>query len=72
MIASAIATAIVNQVVDAANTYGNDLGIEAYKGTTFIGMTWAATILVLLSGFAWVWEFIRGRREKFDYVIEGK
>ncbi len=70
MIASAIATAIINQVVDAANAYGKDVGIVAYKGTTFIGMTWAATVLVLLSGFVWVYEFIRGRRERFDYEMQ--
>lgn len=71
MIASAISTAIINQIVDSVNTYGKDVGIAAYKGTTFIGMTWAATIVILISGFTWVVEFIRGRRAaRFDYVME--
>ena len=66
MIASAIATAIINQVVDAINNYGSDAGISATKGMTFISMTWAADILVLLNGFVWAFEFIKGRRGAFD------
>ena len=68
MIASAISTAVINQIVDAVNTYGEDIGVVATKGTTFIGMTWSATLLVLLAGVAWVLEFIRGRREMASYV----
>ena len=67
MIASVISTAVINQVVDSVNTYGNDVGVAAYKGTTFIGMTWAADILLLLTGFAWIFEFLKGRREMMVY-----
>ena len=35
-------------------------------------MTWSATILVLLAGFVWAFEFIKGRRETMSYVLEGK
>lgn len=44
----------------------------AYKGKTFIGMTWAATLLVLLAGFVWVHEFIKGKEELVTYVVEEK
>ena len=72
MIASAIATGIINKVVGTINAHGNGIGVAAYKGRSFMAMTWSATILLLLSGFAWVFEFIRGRRERVSYVIEGK
>lgn len=72
MIASAIATAIINRVVDAVNIYGNEVGVLAYRGTTFIGMTWAATLLVLLSGVVWAFEFFRDRQERFAYGMEDK
>lgn len=72
MIASAISTAIINKVVDAINHHGNGIGVSATKGTTFIGMTWAATLLVLFSGVYWAIELIRGLREerKTCYKIE--
>jgi len=72
LVSSAIATGIINKVVDTINTHGNDIGIAAYKGKTFIGMTWSATILILLAEAAWVYEFIRGRRERVSYIVEGK
>ncbi len=37
-----------------------------------MGMTWSATILILLSGAAWVYEVMGRRREKISYVVEGK
>lgn len=72
LIASSISTGVINKICDAVNKHGNDIGIEAYKGKTFIGMTWAATLLVVLAGGIWVVEFIKGRKERVSYVIEGK
>ncbi|KAL6717182.1 hypothetical protein ACLMJK_005097 [Lecanora helva] len=70
MVASAISTAIINQIVDAVNTYGHDVGVFATKGMTFIHMTWAATILVLISGFVWAFAFIKRRRGKVAYPMD--
>lgn len=72
MIASATATGIINKVCHAINEHGNAIGVQAYRGTTFIGMTWAATILVVVAGFYWVAEFIKGRKDRTSYMIEGK
>lgn len=72
LISSACATGIINQFVDAINEHGNDIGIAAYKGKTFMGMTWSVTMLILLAGAAWVYDFIRGRKERISYVVEGK
>lgn len=72
LIASAIATGIINNVSNTINQHGNDIGVYAYRGTTFIGMTWAATILVVLAGCVWAYEFIRGKRERMTYIMEGK
>lgn len=49
-------------MVNAVNKHGNDIGVYAYKGETFIGMTWAATLLVLVTGFMWAYELIQERR----------
>lgn len=70
MLASAISTGVISKVVSAVNAHGNDIGIYAYKGTTFIGMTWAADILILLASFVYVFEFIKGRREQTSYMGE--
>ena len=63
---------MINKVVNVVNEHGNDIGVVAYKGNTFIGMTWAATVLIVLAGGAWVFEFIKGRKEQISYVMEGK
>lgn len=49
-------------MVNAINEHGNDIGVYAYKGQTFINMTWAATLLVLITGFMWSYEFIQERK----------
>ena len=49
-------------MVKVINEHGNDIGVYAYKGETFIGMTWAAPLLVLVTGFMWSYEFIQIRR----------
>lgn len=61
-IASAIATAIMIKAVNAINKYGGDIGVAAYKGTEFLGMTWAATALLLLASFLSIAECCAGRR----------
>ncbi|CAF9931631.1 hypothetical protein IMSHALPRED_008670 [Imshaugia aleurites] len=62
LLASSIATILIGKVVKAINEHGNDIGVYAYKGETFIGMTWAATLLVLVTGFMYSYEFLRERR----------
>lgn len=62
-IASAISTAIIVKAVDTVNKYGADIGIAAYKGNTFLGMTWAATALMLLASVVWLAQCCVGRRK---------
>ena len=62
MVVSAIVTAIINNVVQVINKYGNEIGVYAYKGVTFIGMTWAATLLVFFTGLMWLYEWRMQRR----------
>jgi SUR7/PalI family len=64
-IGSAIATVIIFKGTDAINNFGGKIGLEAERGTTFLGMTWTATILMLLSTLGWVGEYIMGRRTSF-------
>lgn len=63
-IASAISTAIIVKAVNAVNKYGEDIGLAASKGKTFLGMTWAATALMLLASFVWVAECCAGRKSR--------
>ena len=53
---------MADQVTNAINKYGNEIGVAATKGTTFQGMTWAATILMFLAAAAWVVDCCVGRR----------
>ncbi|KAL8848201.1 MAG: hypothetical protein Q9221_006770 [Calogaya cf. arnoldii] len=71
-IASAIATVIMSKVVHEINDKGNDIGISASKGKTFLGMTWAATVLMAIAAMAWIYEFVAHRRRQTSYVFEGK
>ncbi|MCJ1434571.1 hypothetical protein MMC27_003940 [Xylographa pallens] len=62
-IASAIVTATSVKVVDAINQYGSDIGVAAYQGSTFLGMTWAATILMLVAAVGWFIDCCIGRKK---------
>jgi hypothetical protein len=64
VIASIISTVIITKAVNAVNKYGADIGIAAYKGSTFLGMTWAATALMLLASVVWIAECCRGRKNR--------
>ena len=67
--ASATATIVISGVVKTINKHGNDIGVYAYKGETFIGMTWAATVLMLFTGLMWLRE---RRLEKRGMAFLGK
>ena len=47
-IASVIATAVIVSMVNLINRYGHEIGLVATKGHLFLGMTWAATVPMLL------------------------
>ena len=70
-IASAISTVIAVKITNAVNHHGSDIGLAAYKGRTFMGMTWAATVLMLVGCLAWIFECVAGRRKQ-TYIREGK
>jgi len=69
-LASVLATVIIVKVCNAINRYGRPIGIAAYKGKTFLGMTWAATGLAFLAAFLWVGELFGGRRRRTRVVGE--
>lgn len=64
MLASAISTGIIVKATNLINKHGNEIGLAAYRGKTFMGMTWAATILALLTSLVWFAEIIVGRRRQ--------
>lgn len=62
LIASAVATTVILKAVSALNKYGDDLGIHADRGNLFLGMTWAATGLMLVAAVASCVQVCVGRR----------
>lgn len=64
VIASIISTIVITKAVNAINKYGAEIGIAAYKGSTFLGMTWAATALMLLASVVWIAECFKGRKNR--------
>ena len=63
-IASGISTAIIVKVTHYVNLYGKEIGIAAYKGAAFLGMTWASTVLMLLASFLWIFDCCIGPRRR--------
>lgn len=63
-LASALVTAVMVKATNLINQYGNDIGIEAKKGSKFLALTWAATALMFIVLLAWIVEFCVGRRNK--------
>lgn len=62
----------MSKVVHEVNKHGNDVGISASMGKTFLGMTWAATILMAIAAVAWIYESVAHRRRQSSYIFEGK
>lgn len=47
--ATVLSTLVIEKGVEALNHYGKEIGVTATKGTTFLGMTRAATVLILVA-----------------------
>ncbi len=66
-IAAGGVTAIVVKGVDVINKYGDGLGIVAYRGNKFLGITWAATacaFIAMIFATAGICCGARGRGER--------
>lgn len=72
LLASTIATIVIGKVVKAINDHGNEIGVYAYKGQTFINMTWASTMLVLITGLMWSYEYIQERKAAAFFGKDGE
>ena len=62
-IASAIVTAVVVEGASAVNKFGEDVGIVAERGDKFLGLTWAATLLMLVAFAVWLVHVFRSKRQ---------
>lgn len=70
-LASALATVAIVRVRNTVNRHGRSIGIAAYEGDTFLGMTWAATGAMLLAAFIWITEcFVPSRRRRVTPVLD--
>ena len=66
-----MATAVIVVAVNRINKYTDDIGIHATKGGKFLGMTWAATAVLLLASFVSVVRCCAGRRKPRQLEKEG-
>ena len=72
-LASGLVTAVIVKASNAINKYGNDIGLEAYRGGRFLALTWAATALMLVAVLACIGEFclVRRHRQRQTYAKHG-
>jgi len=70
-VASAVATAVIVIAVNRINKYTDEVGIHANKGGRFLGMTWAATAVMLLASLVSIVQCCVGRRKPKRYEKEG-
>lgn len=61
-LASAAITGTMFTLVNTINSQGAYIGLEATKGVVFLCMTWAATILTLLTTCIWLLDYCIERR----------
>jgi hypothetical protein len=70
-IASIIATAIAFEFVALVNAHGKGSNVSAKYGEKFLGMTWAATGLLLVGSVAnFVNVFVRGQAASASAAVE--
>lgn len=62
-IASAVVTAIIIQGEKAVNKFGASVGIVALRGNKFLGITWAATLLMLVAFGVWLVHILKLKRQ---------
>ncbi len=53
-IASGLVTAAAVKTTDIVNERGRQVGISASRGTKYLGLTWSATALMLLTTLMWL------------------
>lgn len=72
-LASALVTAVCVKGSEIIDKYGKPIGLEAHKGSKFLGLTWAATALMLITLCLWVFETCIGHRRRREptYVKHG-
>lgn len=58
---SIIITVAASKIAHEVNHNGNDIGMYAYKGHKFLGLTWGAAVAMFVASSAWVVEFCVGR-----------
>ncbi|KAF2270368.1 hypothetical protein CC78DRAFT_506893 [Lojkania enalia] len=67
-LASALVTAVIVKGGDLINEYGDEIGLEAHKGSKFMAITWGATAAMLVALVDWCLETCIGhRRRKHAY-----
>lgn len=66
LIASTATTIVQMKAVGIINKYGNDIGLYAYKGDTYLLLTWAAVVVMFMAAAT---EVIIGRNDiKTEYT----
>lgn len=71
-IASGLVTAVAVKGSNVINQYGNDIGVEAHRGSKFLAITWAATGLMFVTLIVWCLEFCIGHRRNRRQALPPK
>jgi hypothetical protein len=69
-LASALVTAVAVKGSSVINQYGNDVGVQANRGSKFLALTWAATALMFVTLVCWSLEICFGHRKRQSYVAK--
>lgn len=64
LVGSILVTVAVTAGIDQINDVGDDVGIAAKKGDKFLGITWAAAAMMVLSTVIWCGLFFSVWRER--------
>jgi hypothetical protein len=63
LLAGSLTTTIgAKQAADKIDDLGEDIGLSATTGGKFLGLTWAATGLMIVAAGYWVWEVVQSRK----------
>lgn len=63
-VGSIVATIASSKGVNKINEFGDDVGISAHAGTKFLGISWAASGVMIVAMIYWVVNMCMARRER--------
>ena len=60
-VASMVVTVGGKKAADAINEYGDDIGLQASRGSKFVALTWTAFAAIFVAACYWAYEYVPDR-----------